>query len=307
MEYSDKLDGMPHLSLENYFHEYLRIMKFELQYSSYTLQAYEGDFEEFLSFCRKKNITRIGDLNRSRLREWQHELRARALKSVSISRKLSALRSFFGTAFENGWTATDLGKFFTSPKKEKKLPKFLFESELVKILGEPLSDEFWDLRDYLILEFLYCTGLRVGELASLTLQHFGAGFEAIRVKGKGQKERNVFLTRGCIANLRRYLEQRAQIVDKKNDFCFISKRKQALSIRGIQFIVGNYLDKVGLHKKISPHVLRHSFATHLINAGADIRAVQELLGHASLATTQIYTHISKGKMRDVVKNCHPRG
>lgn len=298
---------MEALSLEHYVFEYLRILRFELQYSPHTIQAYERDLGEFTSFCSQKDLNFIEDLNRLRLREWQHGLRAQSLKSVTISRKLSALRSFFATAYEQGWMRTDLGKFLTSPRKEKKLPKFLFESELVKILGVPLSEDFWDLRDYLILEFLYCTGLRVGELASLTLGHFEGGFHAIRIRGKGQKDRNVFLTQGCIANLRSYLELREKVVDGKNDSCFISRKKGPLSVRGIQFIVGNYLDRVGLHKRISPHVLRHSFATHLINAGADIRAVQELLGHASLATTQIYTHISKGKMRDVVKNCHPRG
>jgi site-specific recombinase XerD len=159
----------------------------------------------------------------------------------------------------------------------------------------------------LIFEILYCTGLRAGELASLSLDHFEESTTKIRVKGKGNKERIVFLTPSCVDTLKKYLNLRELRAPRGIRALFISAKGRALSVRGIQYLVSHYLEKLGLHKKISPHVLRHSFATHLLNAGADIRAVQELLGHSSLATTQIYTHISKGKMKEVIKNHHPRG
>jgi len=293
--------------LEKLVCEYLRILELELQYSSHTLEAYERDLCQFLRFCEKKKVREIGDVNRVLLREWQHKLRGRSLKPATILRKISALRSFFSTAQEQGWSPQDYGRILTSPKQEKKLPKFLFESEINRILAQPLSHDFWDLRDFLILELFYCTGLRVGELASLTVDHFEKGFQTIKIRGKGNKERIVFLPDGCIRNLRTYLNQREELVPKDFRQCFLSQKKQGLSIRGIQYLIGGYLERVGIQKKISPHVLRHSFATHLINAGADIRAVQELLGHSSLATTQIYTHISRGKMKEAVKNHHPRG
>lgn len=294
-------------TLPNLIDEFLRILELELKYSKHTLDAYRRDLVQFQNHCQEEGLESIEQLDNAILRGWQHKLRKKSLKPGSILRKLSTLRSFFSMAFEQDWVCENLGQIITSPRREKKLPKFLFESELEVILKQPLSDQFADIRDFLIFEILYCTGLRAGELASLSLDHFEESTTKIRVKGKGNKERIVFLTPSCVDTLKKYLNLREPRAPRGIRALFISAKGRALSVRGIQYLVSHYLEKLGLHKKISPHVLRHSFATHLLNAGADIRAVQELLGHSSLATTQIYTHISKGKMKEVIKNHHPRG
>ena len=249
------------------------------------------------------------NLELKELKSWQYDLFNRGCKSSTILRKLSSLRSFYNFLYKRSLIKTNWASYLTSPKLEKHLPKFLFESEMQVILAEPLSDSFSDLRDYLIFEILYCTGLRVSELASLKVSLIRESDGKLVVRGKGNKERVVFLGESAKKCLQRYLVLRnsRNKLDKSEDALFLSQRDQQLSIRGIQYLVSSYLDKLGIYKHISPHVLRHSFATHLLNSGADIRSVQELLGHSSLATTQVYTHISKQKMREVLENHHPRG
>ena len=284
-------------------------LQFEKNYSQKTIESYKLDLRQWFDFMGFQHSQSVLNLELKELKSWQYDLFNRGCKSSTILRKLSSLRSFYNFLYKRSLIKTNWASYLTSPKLEKHLPKFLFESEMQVILAEPLSDSFSDLRDYLIFEILYCTGLRVSELASLKVSLIRESDGKLVVRGKGNKERVVFLGESAKKCLQRYLVLRnsRNKLDRSEDALFLSQRDQQLSIRGIQYLVSSYLDKLGIYKHISPHVLRHSFATHLLNSGADIRSVQELLGHSSLATTQVYTHISKQKMREVLENHHPRG
>ncbi len=294
---------------QKFVDNFLKHLSYEKNYSQKTVDSYGLDLRQWLDFMGQSHSRCVLSLQLKDLKSWQYDLFSRGCKSSTILRKLSSLRSFYNFLYKRSLIKTNWASFLTSPKLEKHLPKFLFESEMQIILAEPISDSFADLRDYLIFEILYCTGLRVSELASLKISMVHKSDGKLVVRGKGNKERVVFLGDAAKKCLQRYLVLRNVRRTKRQDedALFLSQRDARLSIRGIQYLVSSYLDKLGIFKHISPHVLRHSFATHLLNSGADIRSVQELLGHASLATTQIYTHISKQKMREVLENHHPRG
>lgn len=294
---------------QGFVDDFSKYLQFEKNYSQKTIESYKLDLRQWFDFMGSQHSQSVLNLELKELKSWQYDLFNRGCKSSTILRKLSSLRSFYNFLYKRSLIKTNWASYLTSPKLEKHLPKFLFESEMQVILAEPLSDSFSDLRDYLIFEILYCTGLRVSELASLKVSLIRESDGKLVVRGKGNKERVVFLGESAKKCLQRYLVLRnsRNKLDKSEDALFLSQRDQQLSIRGIQYLVSSYLDKLGIYKHISPHVLRHSFATHLLNSGADIRSVQELLGHSSLATTQVYTHISKQKMREVLENHHPRG
>lgn len=288
--------------------KFLEHLEEERNYSGHTVSNYRRDLNQFGSFCEENfDSLLVTDLKIEELKAFQYELFQQGLKSTSILRKLSSLRSFYSWMYRKGILETNWAKFLVSPKSSKKLPQFLFEGEMSKILAEPLGEDLFSLRDYLLFEILYCTGMRVSELGSLQLSHFKPLKDRFVIRGKGSKERLVFLSRQAMEKIPVYLELRSQLVSSQVSSFFVSKAGNALSVRGIQYLVDQYLQKLGIFKKVSPHVLRHSFATHLINQGADIRSVQELLGHASLGTTQVYTHISRSKMKESLLNFHPRG
>jgi len=287
--------------------DFARYLGLERNYSKRTVDAYCRDLRQCSKFFQKKSLE-LGEAKGGDLRDFQHSLHEKGLSNRSIQRKISSLRSFYAYLFRIGSIEANPALHLTSPKMEPKLPSFLFEAEVAEILSQPLSLDFFDLRDYLILDILYSSGLRVSELASLTVRHFQAGFQRFQIMGKGKKERVVFLSPPCISWLKKYLHQHQNRPDTtESSPLLLSRRGQGLTVRAIQLIVRDYLGRVGIFKSISPHVLRHSFATHLLNHGADIRSVQELLGHASLATTQVYTHVSRTRMKKEIENHHPRG
>lgn len=296
------------------FHEqiitdFLDYLTVELNYSEKTISGYARDLLQWDGF-RQKNYPQRGsvDMTFRELRSYTYFLRENGYQPATIHRKISALRSFFRFLKEKGLITTNWSSFLLSPKKPQKLPRFLFEAEIGKIVETPLSEDFFDLRDFLIFNILYATGMRVSELASLKESQVRMAEKGLIVRGKGNKERLVFLPAASQVYIRAYLQKRAGHVRGIDEgFFFLSQKGRRLSIRGIQYLVDQYILRIGALKKISPHVLRHSFATHLLNAGADIRSVQELLGHASLATTQVYTHVSRAGMKEQLLKCHPRG
>jgi integrase/recombinase XerC len=286
------------------FAQYLRL---ERNYSKQTIVAYSRDLRQCEKFFQQRSMSLI-QAKSSDLRDFQHSLHEKGLSNRSIQRKISSLRSFYAYLILSGQTEVNPALLLTSPKMEPKLPSFLFEGEMREILSQPLSSDFYDLRDHLILDILYSSGLRVSELASLTVRHFQSSFQRFQVMGKGKKERVAFLSPPCMLWLKKYLELHQSRKDTTSSSpLLLSRRGRGLSIRAIQIIVKDYLERVGVFKRISPHVLRHSFATHLLDHGADIRSVQELLGHTSLATTQVYTHVSKSRLKKEIENHHPRG
>ena len=233
---------------------FLKHLTYEKNYSQKTVDSYGLDLRQWLDFMGQSHSRCVLSLQLKDLKSWQYDLFSRGCKSSTILRKLSSLRSFYNFLYKRSLIKTNWASFLTSPKLEKHLPKFLFESEMQIILAEPISDSFADLRDYLIFEILYSTGLRVSELASLKISMVHQADGKLVVRGKGNKERVVFLGDAAKKCLQRYLIIRngRRTKSQDEDALFLSQRDARLSIRGIQYLVSSYLDKLGIFKHISP-------------------------------------------------------
>ncbi len=276
--------------------------------SQFTLSSYRGDLLQFYSFLREKTPHQkdlISTVDRFLLRHFLGKLKAEGYANGSISRKLSAIRSFYKFLCREGITSANPAVYISSPKKKKKLPSFLSPEQISSLMGSPQRPDVLGLRDKAILETFYGSGIRLRELVGLNLSHLDLANNLIKVKGKGDKERIVPMGRSASAAIRKYLEKREELKPKE-DALFLNYRGYRLSPRGVELIVKGYLRKISEDGSLSPHSLRHSFATHLLDRGADLRAVKELLGHSSLSTTQIYTHITAERIKKVYRQAHPR-
>ena len=278
------------------FSNYLNIEK---NYSEHTLRSYKSDLEELADFLGDKAPKDITHLD---LRRFLAELRGRNCARRTIVRKLGAIRSFFRFLFrEKHITHNPADSIFT-PKLDKKLPEFLDENKTLRLITSPKLDSLLGLRDRAILEVLYSTGIRVSELVGLDHDNIDLIAGVIKVRGKGKKERMALLGSEAQLALRNYINER---VDPSKAL-FINKNGTRLSDRSVRRIIDKYVKQCSIDEKISPHSIRHSFATHLLNNGADLRSVQELLGHKNLSTTQIYTHLGSQRIRDMYSKAHPR-
>jgi integrase/recombinase XerC/integrase/recombinase XerD len=286
--------------------QYLQYLGHVRHLSANTLRSYRRDLELYFTFLESQNW-QPESIDASKARAFVGFLSRRGLSSRSINRVLSAVRGYYRFHDRVGGK---VGNPFSSVKSLKtagKLPAFLFEEDVEQLL-EDEPEDFWKLRDLLILELLYSTGCRVSELAAVNLTDLDLKEAAVRVLGKGGKERLVFIGGKAIQRLREYLSLRKLQGLNKADgqkALLINRRGNRLSVRGIQVIVDRLLSASGLNKPASPHTFRHSFATHILKGGADIRVVQELLGHASLSTTQVYTHLDMERLRRVYRSAHP--
>ncbi len=292
------------------FYTYLQV---ERNVSELTLAAYRQDLAEFAEFLATAQNTEPAAADPGRadvrqLRRFMAGLQQRGLSRSSASRKLSALRSFYKFLNREGHVDVNPAALVDYPKKEKRLPGFLYLPEMETLLEAP--DTSWmGMRDRAMLELLYGCGLRIAELAALDLGSLDRSLRLLHVFGKGAKERIVPVGKTALAVLDKYLCLRDLEFPGNNrptDAVFLNRFGKRISVRGIRGRVDHYIHLLALRENISPHSLRHSFATHLLEAGADIRTVQELLGHASLSTTQVYTHVSKAKLREVYEESHPR-
>lgn len=285
---------------------FLIFLKSERNASPETLRAYQGDVKNFLSFLNKQNKKTFQGIERNILRQYLFNLENNHYRRTSIARRLAALRSFFRFLRLEKKIDHDPFLHLCLPRRPHLLPSFLSEKEMLQLLQFPLND-FADYRDQAILETLYSSGLRISELVSLDIRAIDLINGLLLVVGKRSKERIVPLGEAALESIQKYLEQRTRnfSVDSEKAL-FINQRGKRLSDRWIRKMLLQRLKQIGLNKTVSPHALRHSFATHLLNAGCDLRAVQEMLGHASLSTTQIYTHISLEKMKKVYRQAHPR-
>jgi len=288
--------------LEQYF-QYLGHVR---HLSANTLRSYRRDLELYFTFLESQNW-QPESIDAGQARAFVGFLSRRGLSSRSINRVLSAVRGYYRFHDRVGGKAGNPFSSIKSLRIAGKLPTFLFEEDIEQLFeGEP--EEFWQLRDLLILELLYSTGCRVAELASINLTDLDLKEATLRVLGKGGKERLVFIGGKALQRLREYLSLRKLQGLSKADgqkALLINRRGDRLSVRGIQMIVDRLLSASGLNKPASPHTFRHSFATHILKEGADIRVVQELLGHASLSTTQVYTHLDMERLRQVYRSAHP--
>jgi integrase/recombinase XerC len=293
--------------MQEVFNRYINYLDAERNASHYTVRNYTHDLLDFFSYLKSKKISSLNEVNRQVLRGYLSHLMKEGFAKVSISRKLSAIRSLYHYLLREEFVATSPVADTSSPKLDKRLPKFLTPEETVRLLEAPDSSTALGQRDRALIELLYASGLRVSELVSLDLEQINLDTNEIRVWGKGSKERVVLMGKPAATALASYLSQgRPQLLGKKKSYAlFLNRDGGRLTERSIQRILGKYTRVAGIKKRVHPHLLRHTFATHLLDGGADLRVVQELLGHASLVSTQIYTHVTQSRARKVYLSAHP--
>lgn len=279
--------------------KFLENLEVERNYSEHTLLNYRLDLEEFFTFLGNDDVKAV---EYTTLRRFLAELRSRQLKSRSVARKLSTLRSFFRFLQKQGVVEKNPAALVQTPKLDKPLPHFLTEDQTVKLIEAPDSSREDGLRDKAIFETLYSGGIRVSELVGLNLEDVDIIGNIMKVRGKGRKERMVPIGGKACEAIHAYLEVRRH----KSDALFLNRSGGRLTQRSVRNVVNKHIRRAALEQKVHPHMFRHSFATHLLDRGADLRSVQELLGHANLSTTQIYTHLTTEKLKSVYDKAHPR-
>ena len=289
--------------MERYIDKFLDYLKVEKDASVHTLINYSVDLRNFSQFLNDREIKTVDVFD---VRKFLVSLRQKGYKKVTIARKMACLRSFFKFLTREGHLKSNPMVGLVGPKLEKKLPLFLGEDDIVKLLDTPDIADPAGLRDKAILETLYSTGIRVSELVGLNVEHIDFIVGIVRVYGKGKKERLAPIGDRALRAIKNYLKKRKKGVGISDRAVFLNKDGRRLTDRSIRNIVEKYIKVASIRTDISPHSLRHSFATHLLNRGADLRSVQELLGHANLSTTTIYTHLSTERLKNVYDKTHPR-
>ncbi len=287
--------------------EFLSFLRHEKNASPHTLAAYERDLRQVAAYLKEREV-RWDKAGNVLLRGFLAELHEKKRKKSTIGRKLAALRSFYAFCVRKKWTTENPAKVLATPKQEQNIPSFLSEDETTTLLDLPRSGKPLDLRDKAILELFYATGIRVSELVGIETGDLHFGERLVRVRGKGKKERIVPFGRKAREALEGYSRARRGLVDAEGaePAFFLNYRGGRLTARSVQKMVRKCIHRTAVARKISPHSLRHSFASHLLGRGADLRVIQELLGHSSLATTQKYTHVDLKQLLAVYKKSHPR-
>lgn len=284
---------------------FLNQLKVEKGLSANTLESYSRDLKSFHHFVEKKKIARV---SRDHIVQFLASLYDRGLSSNSVCRYLSTLRHFFKFLFQEEKIKENPASDIEMPRVRKKIPDVLTEEEVKKLLETPPVDSLLGLRDRTMLEVLYATGVRVSELVNLKLNcvDFKVGYA--KVLGKGSKERLVPIGKVALGMLKIYLEKCRPLLDKKinETHIFLNQRGEPLTRQAFWLLLKKYARECGFEKKLTPHTLRHTFATHLLERGADLRVIQALLGHSDISSTQIYTHISRRSLEEVYKKFHPR-
>jgi len=287
--------------------EFLAYLEHEKNASPHTLEAYARDLRQLEAYLAGKRADWRTSGNVA-LRGFLAGLYEAGRKKSTIGRKLAAVRSFYDYAARRRWIEINPARVLATPRQDKNVPSFLSEEEMARFLDLPSSDGPLDLRDRAVLELLYASGIRVSELTATNLEDVGFNDRLIRVRGKGKKERLVPFGRTAETSLRSWLKARPVVLGERlgQNAMFLNYKGGRLTPRSVERIVRKYILRTAISRRISPHSLRHSFASHLLGRGADLRAIQELLGHASLATTQKYTHLDLKQLLDVYKKSHPR-
>ena len=276
--------------------------------SSNTIAAYGRDLSQFIEYARKTGASALDDLTETILIGFLEALRQAGMSPGSISRKLSAIKTFTKYSYREGSIRKDFTANAVGMRGGRKLPSVLSIEEVSNLLSQPSGGEPGDIRDKAMLETLYATGLRVSELINLRLIDLNLDVGFLRCFGKGSKERIVPIGQVAIACINRYLADARPAFARSgsSEYLFLNSRGRNMSRVGFWKIIKKYTAKAGILKNISPHTLRHSFATHLLQGGADLRSVQEMLGHADIATTQVYTHVNRDELKEVYREKHPR-
>lgn len=307
--------------MQSLFQGYIAYLEAERNFSPYTIRNYITDLKGsknilgLFPFLRENGIESPEKAGRFDIRDYLSYLSEQKIMKTSIARKVSSMRSFYKYLEREGIITINPMQYISSPKLDRRLPSFLTNAEINRLLDEPDTEDPYGRRDRAFLEIFYASGLRVSELAGLTLDQVSLETHEIRVIGKGSKERVVLMGEPAARALKVYIEEARDLIPKikltrrtnkkKTSAVFINNEGYPLTERSVQEILQKYADKAGIGKKVHPHMLRHTFATHMLDGGADLRVVQELLGHADLSTTQIYTHISKNQAKKVYLSAHP--
>jgi len=301
--------------MHNLIEQFFEHLRYERNVSSHTLRNYSSDLEQFLNFLTadgKHKAPEVSQIDHLTIREWLASLHTDQKKKASIARKLAALRTFFQFLVREGMLELNPAKLVATPKLEKKLPKHLSIEEAIRFIETPDPETDLGKRDRAMLELMYATGVRVAELTTLNLGDVDFRNQLVRVTGKRRKQRIVPFGDPAAAAIRGYLDVRekflfnAPISKRDDEALFLNYQGTRITTRSVGRMVEKYIRIcAGMHN-ISPHALRHSFATHLLDSGADLRDIQELLGHARLSTTQVYTHVSMEKLIEVYDKAHPK-
>lgn len=285
--------------------DFLSFIQVERGYSLNTVKAYARDLKHFSAFAKDPDAGKVG---RDSIRDYLERLGEESFSVPSIERKMACLKSFFHYLVGEGIMEINPTVDFKLPKKAKKLPKSLSFSETEKMVLSPKEDDPWSLRDHALLELLYASGMRASEVVALNIVDINFSVSFIRCLGKGSKERIVPVGGAALDALKKYLELgRPKFPGKEKEALFLDKNGSRLSRQGLWLVVKKYVKITGVKEKTSPHTFRHSFATHLLEKGADLRSVQEMLGHADISTTQIYTSVSRERLKKMYLKAHPRG
>jgi integrase/recombinase XerC len=294
--------------MNKYLEQFINYIEIEKRYSFNTVKNYERDLEDFYSFLNKEAIDSIKAIDYKVVRLYLNYMYQKKYSKKTISRNISTLRSFFKYLKKHNHINNNPMLLITNPKQDKKLPNFLYYNELTKILDIPDKSTPFGLRDALIIELFYSTGIRVGEIVNIKIKDIDLSNKKINIVGKGNKERIVLYGSVCNDLLKEYIDSKRQLINEKvnTDNLFINHLGNKLTPRGIEYILNKVIKKSDINTKVTPHTLRHTFATHMLNEGADLKSVQELLGHENLKTTQIYTHVSNERLRSVYLKTHPR-
>lgn len=296
--------------------KYFRYLKIERNASSHTITSYKNDLTQFLEFCTDffgvdEGQILLDDIERLTIRLWLGELSEAGLAKSTIARKVAAIRSFFKYAFKRGLTEHNPAHLLIVPKKDKPLPKTATPEDLNRMMELAHGENPRSAQDRAILELFYSTGIRLSELTGLNTEDINIELKQVKVLGKGSKQRIVPLGSQSLSALFNHMRTRKQLFGTRTDedarkALFLAPNGQRIYDRAVQRMVKDYLMKASEVTQKSPHVLRHSFATHLLDQGADIRIIKELLGHANLAATQVYTHTSVERLKNIYKQAHPR-
>lgn len=287
--------------------QYLEYLKYQKNYSDYTILNYQNDILEYLDFVHKEALDFL-KVEYSDIRFFLMYLKdEKKDNNTSINRKLSSLRGFYKFLANEKLVENNVFSLVNGPKKSKKLPRYFEYNELEELFLVPDQKTPIGQRDRLLLEMLYATGVRVGELVKMKVSDIDRGRRNIIILGKGNKERFVTYGEYCEEALNHYLQEGYPILNTQgSNYLFLNHKGGVLTERGVRFILDQLIQKTGIHKNISPHMIRHSFATHLLNAGCDLLTVQKLLGHESIKATQIYTHVTTDRLKEVYYHSFPR-
>ncbi|WP_205501628.1 tyrosine-type recombinase/integrase [Rufibacter psychrotolerans] len=288
---------------------FFKYLQYEKRFSPHTILSYQTDLQQFQEYLQEVyHLEDLKEADHAIIRSWVVTLVQKDLDTRTIHRKIASLRSYFRFLVQRGLLETNPTVRIKAPKLAKKLPAFIPEEAFTQLLDQSeFSDDLKGQREKLILELLYGTGMRLAELTNLKLEDINLSSKTLKVLGKGNKERILPLNTTLVSALSDYLQRRTSILSNNNSsFLFVTEKGAPLYPKYVYRVVKKYMSSVSTAMKNSPHVLRHSFATHLLNRGADLGAIKELLGHSSLAATQVYTHNSIEKLKAVFEKAHPK-